>query len=81
MSGGAMSTQRGDINVFIRWEDFTVGLQAENVSWSPDVAVDMIARVKTLFNDTLESAWQFGLIQDSTDDVILVDEKDGDDNG
>lgn len=43
--------------------DLKVELTAEGASWNPDVADDLIARVKTLWRDSLESmmetnAWE-----------------------
>ena len=47
----------------IQYADLKVELTAEGASWNPDVADDLIKRVKVLWRDSLESmletnAWQ-----------------------
>lgn len=74
---------RGDISVFVTWCDLTVGLKAENASWAPDIAADMVARIKTLWADTLAEAWAYGLLDITTsqEDELVGEETDGGEDG
>lgn len=66
-----------EMGVFIRWGDIQVGLQADGVAWSPDVASDMVARVKDLWGSTLSQAKEYGYfdgLDDEDSEWIEVDD-------
>ena len=52
----------GDISVMVRYGDLQVALQAEGVSWSPDVAADMVTRVQSLWSGVLAEAKVMGML-------------------
>lgn len=74
---------RGDISVFVTWCDLTVGLKAENASWAPDIATDMVSRIKTLWADSLAEAWRYGLLEYASvdEDELVGEEMDGGEDG
>lgn len=45
-----------DMAAMMRWGDIEVGLQAEGVSWSTDVADDMTRRVVGMFREAMDVA-------------------------
>lgn len=51
-----------DMSVCLTVGDITVTWNAEDVSWSPDVADDMSNRVLQLFHDALETAMGYGYL-------------------
>lgn len=70
-----MSKQSGDITVHVGYADMRCVLHAEGVSWSPDVADDMVRRMATLWKESLETAVQNGLIAIDPDDEDYDDEE------
>lgn len=46
----------------ISWEDLSVLLVAEGVSWSPDVADDMASRIRPLWRGALEEFKEMGFL-------------------
>lgn len=58
-----------DMHAYVAWQDMRVGLIAENVSWSPDVAQDMTNRIGEMWHNTLLELYRFGMLgNDDTDD-------------
>lgn len=64
----------GDISVMVRYGDLQVALQAEGVSWSPDVADDMTSRIRKLWSDVITDAKAHGLMGTNANDMEEVDE-------
>jgi hypothetical protein len=57
-----------NMHAVIAWQDMRVALTAEDVSWSPDVAADMVNRLHELWHDTLLELHRFGMLANSIDD-------------
>lgn len=77
-----------DMAAMMRWGDIEVGLQAEGVSWSTDVADDMTRRVIGMFREAMDVARVNGFFDtpswdDDDDDVpdFAPSEVGGDDDG
>ena len=65
----AKSVASKDIIVRVYYGDLRVEMIVENQGWNPDVADDVIARIKALWRDSLESmvytgAWNMFDIDD-----------------
>lgn len=60
-----------EMGVYVRWGDIQVGIQADGVAWNPDVASDMVSRVKDLWNSTLAEAKANGFF-----DIMDMDDED-----
>jgi hypothetical protein len=60
-----------NMHAVIAWQDMRVALTAEDVSWSPDVASDMVNRLHELWHDTLLELHRFGMLANSPDDDDL----------
>jgi len=71
-----MSKQSGDITVHVGYADMRCVLHAEGVSWSPDVADDMVRRMATLWKESLETAVINGLISIDPDDDDEFDDEE-----
>lgn len=52
----------------ISWSDLSVLLVAEGVSWSPDVADDMAARIRPLWRNALEDFKETGFLSEEVED-------------
>ena len=78
-------TRSRDIVVRIVFGDIEVGIAAEGVSWSPDVASDMVARAKVLWHDALEELAEIGMLDIGGDEeseyALVGDDEDGDVDG
>lgn len=61
-----------DIQIHVAYGDMRVSLIAEGVSWSPDVASDLVSRARDAWRNTLEELAFIGLID-------IGDGEDGDD--
>ena len=64
--------QNKNLIVKITYADLRVELVAEGAVWNPDIADDLIARVKILWRDSLESmveanAWKMVDVDDVDD--------------
>lgn len=64
--------QNKNLIVKITYADLRVELVAEGAVWNPDIADDLIARVKILWRDSLESmveanAWKMVDVDDIDD--------------
>lgn len=57
-----------DIHVHVGYGELRCALVAEGVSWSPDVASDMVTRMGALWSKTLEEAYMYGLLDTDEDD-------------
>ena len=66
-----------DIHVHVGYGELRCALVAEGVSWSPDVAADMVSRMQSLFCNTLLEVYQYGLLDDDDDDDDLSPSSDG----
>jgi hypothetical protein len=51
-----------NIHAYVAWQDIKIGLTAEDVSWSPDVAHDMANRLADLWHSTLLELYRFGML-------------------
>lgn len=60
-----------DMYASVSYKDIRVELTAENCSWNPDIASDMVSRVKEMFEATLQSIVEYEGIEflDDEDDV------------
>lgn len=78
-------TRSRDIVVRIVFGDIEVGIAAEGVSWSPDVASDMVARAKVLWHDALEELAAIGMLDIGGDEeseyALVGDDEDGEVDG
>lgn len=73
------STAR-DISMHVGYGDLRCSIVAEGVSWSPDVADDMITRMQQLWQNTLTTSWEYEMTAvDEDDPLYLVSDEDGDD--
>jgi hypothetical protein len=67
-----------DMSVHVAYLDLHLAIVAQGVSWSPDVADDMIARMGKLFDESLMRLAEYGLLQeeDEEDDYGPVPDKE-----
>jgi hypothetical protein len=65
---GDMRGLSRNMHAVIAWQDMRVALTAEDVSWSPDVAADMVNRLHELWHDTLLELHRFGMLANDLDD-------------
>lgn len=64
-----------NIAMRIAWNDLHVLLVAEGVSWSPDVADDMVSRIRPLWQGALDDFREAGFLSEYDDyDDDLEDE-------
>lgn len=72
-----------DMSIHLAYLDLHLGIVAQGVGWSPDVADDMIGRMKDLFDQSLYTMAEYGVIDldededefGSTPDSELIDPK------
>lgn len=57
-----------DISVHVGYLDLHLALVAQNVAWSPDVADDMISRMGKLFDQSMYTLAQYGVIDDEDEE-------------
>jgi len=57
-----------DISVHVGYLDLHLALVAQNVAWSPDVADDMISRMGKLFDQSMYTLAQYGVLEDEDED-------------
>lgn len=57
-----------DISVHLAWSDMRVSLVAEGVSYSPDVAFDLVNRAHESFHNMLLELHRFGMLDNGLDD-------------
>lgn len=68
-----------DIAVALSFGNIGISINAEGVSWSPDVASDMAARIMGLLRDTLAEAASYGLLpSDTSEFAMAIDDEDED---
>ena len=65
-----------NMHAYIAWNDMRVGLTAESVSWSPDVASDMANRLHEMWHNTLLELHRFGMLEGSDEAEFDEDEDD-----
>lgn len=72
-------TSSRDISMHVGYGDLRCSIVAEGVSWSPDVADDMLARMARLWDQTLLTAWQYELSEvdeeEYADQILALDEE------
>lgn len=56
------------MHAFIVWQDIKIGITAEDVSWSPDVASDMSNRIHEMWHNTLLELHRFGMLANNVDE-------------
>jgi len=56
------------MHAYISWQDMRVGLLAEDVSWSPDVASDMANRLHEMWHNALLELYRFGMLDGEHDE-------------
>jgi len=66
-----------EITLSIACGEMQVTLNAEGVSWSPDVASDMVTRAVQAFREVWEIAGEFA-VADESDETASADEAAGD---
>lgn len=57
-----------DISMHVGYGDLRCTIVAEGTSWSPDVASDMVTRMRTLWDDAMCTAYQYGVLDTDTDE-------------
>lgn len=57
------------ISAHIVWNDLRVGISAEDVAWSPDVAADMVNRLHEMWHWSLLEMDRFGMLAHSGEDT------------
>jgi hypothetical protein len=57
-----------DMSVHVAYLDLNMAIVAQGVSWSPDVADDMIVRMGKLFDQALYNLHQYGMIDTDDED-------------
>ena len=64
-----------NISLHLLYLDLNLALMSEGSSWSPDVADDMVARMKQYFDNTLHTMIEYGLAEsESAEDEEEEDE-------
>jgi hypothetical protein len=56
-----------DMSIHLAWQDMRLSLVAEGVSWSPDVAQDMVNRMHEGWHNTLLELHRFGMLANDDD--------------
>ena len=57
-----------DIGFHINYLDLHLAIVAQGASWNPDVADDMTRRMKVLFDNSIHTLAEYGLIGDNNDE-------------
>ena len=57
-----------NMHAYISWQDMRVGLLAEDVSWSPEVASDMSNRLHEMWHNPLLELYRFGMLDGEHDE-------------
>jgi hypothetical protein len=57
-----------DMSVHVAYLDLNMAIVAQGVSWSPDVADDMIVRMGKLFDQALNNLYQYGMLETDDED-------------
>jgi hypothetical protein len=57
-----------DMSVHVAYLDLHLAIVAQGVSWSPDVADDMITRMSKLLDQSMMTLSQYGVFGDDDDD-------------
>ena len=57
-----------DMSVHVAYLDLHLAIVAQGVSWSPDVADDMITRMSKLLDESLMRLAEYGLLQEDEDE-------------
>ena len=67
---------RNDIGIHVNFLDLSLAIVADGVAWSPDVADDMIRRMKSLLDDSVSTVVQYGFMQDEIDQGEIESDPD-----
>ena len=57
-----------DVSMHTMYGEIRCSIIAEGVSWSPDVADDMVKRMQDLWHGTLTELYRFDMLETSNDD-------------
>jgi hypothetical protein len=57
-----------DIGLHVNYLDLHIALIAQGSSWSPDVADDMVTRMKTAFDNAIHTLVEYGLVGEQEDE-------------
>ena len=57
-----------DMSVHVAYLDLHLAIVAQGVSWSPDVADDMISRVSKLLDQSMMTLSQYGVFDDDEEE-------------
>ena len=57
-----------DMSVHVAYLDLHLAIVAQGVSWSPDVADDMVARMSKLLDQSMMTLMQYGAFDNDEDD-------------
>ena len=63
-----------NISLHLRYLDLNIALMSEGSSWSPDIADDMVSRMKQYFDNTLYTMAEYNLVE--SESVQEEDEED-----
>lgn len=63
-----------NISLHLRYLDLNLALMSEGSSWSPDIADDMVSRMKQYFDNTLYTMAEYSLVE--SEPVQEEDEED-----
>lgn len=72
--------QSRDMSLALSFGNIAASVSAEGVSWSPDVASDMSARLVGMVRELLQEAAQYGLLQTDSEFVLSEDIVEGDED-
>ena len=63
-----MKVPMRDMSVHLAYLDLHLGIVAQGVGWSPDIADDMVGRMKELFDQSLYTLHEYGHLGDPEED-------------
>ena len=63
-----------NISLHLRYLDLNIAIMSEGSSWSPDIADDMVSRMKKYFDNTLYTMAEYNLVE--SESVQEEDEED-----
>lgn len=70
-----------EMQVAMQFGNMAFSMNAEGVSWSPDVATDMANRILEMFRDSLAEAQAYGLLPSIDAEDVTATEDEEDENG
>jgi len=81
-----------DMSLHLAYLDLHLGIVSQGVGWNPDIADDMVNRMKALFDQSLYTLQEYGHVGDWDDDdefgptpdseliepiIVYVEDEDG----